>query len=107
MTFKIQKTDKRHTGHEQFQWYIKAYGDWRTHNQIHHQIDKLSSLFELREWAWTTWGPSCERDYWLHILRYNIEHTLNTHWCWHTDNGECRLYLRTDKEANWFKLKWL
>jgi len=102
MKFKINRTDRRHTGHEQFQWYVQTFGDKLHHNQH----EKLKALFDLREWAWTTWGPSCERDYWLHILRYNTEHTLNTHWCWHTDYGECKLYLRTDKEANWFKLRW-
>ena len=102
MKFRIDRTDRRHTGHEEFKWCVKAIGDWRNHNQI----DKLSSLFELREWAWTTWGPSCERDFWLYILRYDPDYALNTHWCWHTEHRETKLYLRTDKEANWFKLRW-
>jgi hypothetical protein len=31
----------------------------------------------------------------------------NDKWCWHTNFDNFKIYLRTEKEANWFKLKWL
>jgi len=50
-------------------------------------------------------GASCERDHWLFLNETDAQ--PNDRWCWQTDFGNFKIYLCTEKEANWFKLKWL
>jgi hypothetical protein len=105
MKLTIKKTDKRHSGNHEWQYLVVVermanvtFGNMAT-------IQKTADLNAIREWCWTTYGPSCELELWLAVP----ENTpgKNTHWCWHTNFNNFKIYLRTDKEANWFKMKWL
>lgn len=67
--------------------------------------------FEVREWCWETWGASKELDSWLtdRNLAINEMDKLvghNAQWCWQNDTYSTRIYLATDKELNWYKLRW-
>lgn len=91
---RIQKLDRRHTGHGVFKYYITPLGntnDWSTRYNI---------LQEWREWCWQTWGPGTERD---HAMRSRT--TKDWPWAWDIEHYHCRLYLRGDEELAWFGLK--
>lgn len=105
MKLTIKRTDKRHTGHQDWLYLvtverqpISAFGSMTT-------IQKIADLNTIREWCWTTYGPSCELELWLSAA--DNTPSKNVHWCWHTNYNNYKIYLRTEKEANWFKLKWL
>lgn len=105
MKLTIKKTDKRHTGHHEWQYVVVVERTPTTMFGTTTLIQKTQDLNTIREWCWITYGPSCELELWLPLPD---AHTgKNEHWCWHTNFNNFKIYLRTDKEANWFKLKWL
>jgi len=105
MKFTFKRTDKRHNGHKDWQYIVVVQSlpsaRWGTDSKI----QKTKFLNELREWCWTTYGPSCELELWLTLPEGAVG--KNDKWCWHTNFDNFKIYLRTEKEANWFKIKWL
>lgn len=98
----IRKTDKRHAGHDHFAYVLEVKSNPG-------KFDRQARHYEfeaVRQWAWTTWGASCEREHWLN-MNNNNRFPVNTHWCWHTEFNEMKIYLVSEKEANWAKLKWI
>jgi hypothetical protein len=84
---KIKKLDKRHTGHGTFKFMVEF-----TRNEHKH-------FFDIRNWCWETWGPACEVD-----LMNKWPSALT--WAWQNSEWNVRVYLASDKEANWYKLRW-
>jgi hypothetical protein len=97
----IRKTDKRHTGSNYFKYVIEVKGNPGKFDRA----GRLIEYNEVREWAWQTWGASCDRTHWLEMIN-DSRHSVNPHWCWHTEFNELKIYLSTDKEVTWAKLKW-
>lgn len=95
----IRKTDKRHTGSQYFAFVLEV----KSNPGKFDRPSRLAELNEVRQWCWATWGPSCDREHWLSM---RDRFPVNEHWCWHTEFNELKIYLATDKEANWAKLKW-
>ena len=93
---KIKKTDRRFKGFPAFKYCLdlKRYGD--------------KNFFQVREWCWQTFGASKEiealQEDWRHREFESNSH--NPEWCWHYDSWTKRIYFASDKEANWFTLKW-
>jgi len=85
---KLKKVDGRMNGHNLFKYYV-SFG-YNSHQ----------NFCDIREWCWEQWGPSCEFEYWSKI------NSTNGAWCWVSDKYTKRIYLATDKEGQWFLLKW-
>jgi len=80
------KLDRRHTGYSNFKYAAQF-------------IPKEKHKFcDIREWAWTQWGPSCEMEFWDSIR--------NPRWCWVVDQYKIKIFFATDAEYQWFLLKW-
>ena len=97
----IRKTDKRHTGHQYFSHVLEI----KSNPGKFDRAARMEELNRVREWAWQTWGPSCDREHWL-LMSSGNRFPVNQHWCWHTEFNELKIYLATDKEVTWAKLKW-
>jgi hypothetical protein len=97
----IRKTDKRHAGHDYFAYVLEIKSN---PGKFDRQLRRFE-FNQVREWAWQTYGASCDREHWLN-MNENNRFPVNLHWCWHTEFNELKIYLATDKEANWAKLKW-
>ena len=82
-----QKLDKRYTGSHLFEY------------RIDFDYPRREQFKQIRNWCWETFGPSCE----LNFLSKGEEKV----WAWTTDSYRVRLYLKSDKEVNWYKLRWL
>jgi hypothetical protein len=104
MKFEIKKTDRRHTGSQE--WQYIAIINQELYSGRAGRIDRMANLNKVRDWCWETYGPSCELEFWLAVNSEKKE-PVNEKWCWHTNYDNFKIYLRTDKEVNWFKLKWL
>lgn len=87
--YKLQKLDRRHTGYQQFSHYVEV-----TH--------KLFFL-ELRNWCWTQFGPSMERDWALELGNdtYSV-----SRWAWSTEFKQMRIYFTGAAELTAFLLVW-
>jgi hypothetical protein len=95
-SFRVSPLDRRHKGHKYFSHYVMPI--WTMHLE-----DKLR-YFEWRNWCWDTWGPGLERDM---AVEWNSKAWGDeVKWAWHTDDGAKRLYFATEKELNWFNLRW-
>ncbi len=61
---------------------------------------EVEKFIEIRNWCWDQWGPGCEIDNF-----YKIQNP-NKSWCWLIDEWRTRIYFASDKEVQWFHLKW-
>ena len=91
------------TGHDVWQYVAQPVQTLAGYKGV---AQRMSDLHEMRDWCWQTYGPSCELTHWMAMAANGLA-PHNDHWCWHTDFDNFKIYLRTEKEANWFKLKWL
>lgn len=110
MRTKTKKTDKRYTGHQHFNYVVDVVMPASVpfiHNKpLNRRQQKIAYFHQVRQWCVDTWGMSCEREHWL-TLKESESSDINTHWCWHTDFNDLKIYLTSEKEANWFKLRWM
>lgn len=101
MKIKVKRTDRRHTGSDQFQFYIEIKKDtWDERFAVREQF------YELRLWCWDTWGPSRELNQYSLDFLESVPKDLNKNWSWLNDEYRQRLYLATRDEAALFTLKW-
>ena len=112
----IQKTDKRFVGSEILKYLINIenensspinfyYGSGTGFPNIHSRTIKILNFNMIRDWCIQTWGMSCERTLYLDLNLAEID-SINKHWCWHSEGNEFKIYLMSEKDLNWFKLKW-
>lgn len=94
---KVKKTDRRFKGFPAFKYSL----------DLQHYGNK--NFFEVREWCWQTFGASKEIQAFDedNRLKQFENNSHNSKWCWHYDGWTRRIYFATDKEANWFSLKWI
>lgn len=102
--FKIINSDRRYSGFEQFKFIVSV--RIRRSGSRQELAQSIRDYNEKRDWCIETWGNSCELPDWLALYSNCPEYSVNQHWSWQTEHGLTRIYLRTDKEANWFKLKY-
>jgi len=100
MKLSIKKTDRRHTGSDIFEYVVDVQQE-----AIGRRTERIIDFVAVREWCWNTFGSSCEREHWLYLVKFN--QPRNERWCWHSDFGNFKIYIRDEKEVNWFKLKWM
>jgi len=95
MRFRVSKLDKRHNGNHLFSHYTNFGNVYSTETKL--------AFVEMRNWCWESWGPGMEIDYAcaLGSNQYQV-----CRWAWQTDHGNCRIYFSSQKELNWFILKW-
>lgn len=85
---KVKKLDRR----------MKGYGDFSRRVDFFHK--DVEQFIAVRKWCWEQWGPSCEIEF------YRQQSNKNPSWAWLVDQWRIRIYLATDKEAQWFHLRW-
>lgn len=102
----VVRLDKRWTGHRQFRYCINFIEYTSTRNH------RLRLFNKIRDWCVESWGMSCERDVYgilaEDLSKVGLDTPLNAHWAWHSDlnTGAFRFYLKTDKEVEFFMLRW-
>lgn len=96
--YQIVTMDGRHTGTEYFTHYIQV--SWSSST-----VDALLRYLDYRKYCWNTWGPSCERDYYMILARGGER--PEAPWCFHSADNIRRIYFCSTKEMNWFNLKWM
>lgn len=97
MKKQIKRVDRR----------FKGSGDWKYYIDVPKDHVVKFNFFEVQVWCWETWGPSKEISHWnIYHGRGWTDIAQNSKWCWHLDEWTARIYLKSDKEADWFSLKW-
>jgi hypothetical protein len=86
---RYREIDRRHHGYGFFKYAVDF------------SYLELIKYCEMREWCWSQWGASSELDIWE-----KTQTRLSTNWCWLKEKGIVRIYLFSDKEYQWFLLKW-
>ena len=91
---KATRMDKRHSGHQQFKWYISqqrtASGSWN---------EFLREFAKRRQWCWATYGAGCDRD-----EAWGMDPVPT--WAWlSNDQKGYRFYFAKDEQLQWFLLK--
>jgi hypothetical protein len=82
--------------HKKLDRRMKGYGEFKYTAQF--TLREKDQFCDMREWCWNQWGASCEFDFW--------SNTKNPTWCWISDQYRIQLYFSSDKEYQWFLLKW-
>jgi hypothetical protein len=83
---RLKKLDRRYTGGAEFDYCLDFFGP-----------DKGKYFCQVRNWFWETFGPSSE------MLYYDDSDQV---WAWITDTYRTRIYIRSNKELEWYKLRW-
>jgi len=74
---------------------FKGYGDFKYAVQFGYK--QGDNFCERREWMWDQFGPSCEHEHWREGKAC---------WCWINDDYRTRILFESEKEYNWYMLKW-
>jgi len=85
---KLKKVDGRMNGHGTYKYCVNF--NYKT----------AQNFCDIRKWCWEQWGASDDYEFIPKIKDPNIA------WCWVNDKYTMRIYLATDKEGQWFLLKW-
>lgn len=94
MKLRIKKTDGRHVGNAIFRYMVLfAYKS--------NEAARYKEISDIRQWCWEQFGPSCEYHEYVKIVEGGLE--VNNKWCW-LDSS--RILLISEKERNWFLLRW-
>jgi hypothetical protein len=94
MKYVVTRLDRRHNGHLKFKYSVSP---------VDRDFIQSSRDFQaVREWAWSTYGPSMERDWAQSIVHVDKNDLI---WAWDTEHGNKRLYLKSDAELTLFQLK--
>lgn len=114
MKYTVTKLDRRHTGYNVMKYYIEV--DVRSGLAKDQRIELFK---EYRAWLWSQFGPGAELDYVAIALTTTSSVTVHTdlskakfgiptreRWAWRTDYDNQRLFLKSDDELAWFRLKW-
>ncbi len=83
-----KKLDKRNKGYGSFKYLIEF------------NTRAVEKFCQIRNWCWEQWGPSSELEFYHKLSNPNIC------WSWLTDEWRMNVYIATDKEYQWFLLKW-
>lgn len=86
---KLKKLDARNKGYGQFVYMVSF-----------HCLRDKQKFCEVRNWCWQQWGTSCELDL------YSAVTNKSESWSWLVDEYRMNIYLTTDKEYQWFLLRW-
>ena len=104
-TVKIRKTSANYKGYEYFSHVANIDGYYKTEDKIY--------FCSIRDWCTEQWGPSIELELYHEIkllsgfdIMTMTKYPLNSHWAWKTSFNDLKIYLCTETEAAWFKLKW-
>lgn len=83
---RLKKLDKRNKGHETYKYMA-----------VLNRSKEGDKFCEIRNWCWEQWGASSELDFYK---------SRNPAWAWNVDEYEVRIYIGSDKEYQWFLLRW-
>lgn len=100
MQIKVRKTDKRHTAHNRFAYYVEI----KAVEPLEYKL-VMEKFFELRQWCWETWGASREVDQYS-SLEGGWSEDQNPLWAWVNDDHRARIYIAKPEQAAHFTLKW-
>lgn len=82
----LKKLDRRFAGGAEFNYCLDFFGP-----------DKGKHFCEVRNWFWETFGPSSELIFYVDSDQV---------WAWITDGHRTRIYIKSNKELEWYKLRW-
>jgi|688.fasta_scaffold506976_4 hypothetical protein len=98
MKRRIKQVDRRFKGYHDWKYYVDL---------VKSPIATEEHFYNIQVWCWETWGPSKEISFWNEARDKGWkDKTQNSKWCWHLDEWTARIYLKSDKEADWFSLKY-
>lgn len=85
---KIDKLDGRFRGHRKFKYFVQLA-----------KYHELALFQEMREWCWSSFGPSAEINLLLELQR-------EEKWSWDITDWSNRILFRDEATLNWFRLKY-
>ena len=105
MQFQIEKLDKRHTGHESWQYRLRILNDLHVSGS-HHR-----NFHQLRSWMIEQYSVSAERDSYEIIAGSCQGHgSFDPPYCWHVDRDYPNMqyiYVKDDTVLSNITLKWI
>lgn len=98
MKWKITKLDRRYNGHKFMKYAIETTYD------LGGRDERIKAFKNMRVWLWENYGPGAELKYIeLQVNDTGIE--AKERWAWDTEHGNERMYLKSDEEMTFFKMK--
>lgn len=110
MNYTVTKLDKRHSWHDHFAYMLefKKPAEWS-----HRTTSGVLEFDRSRRWFNATFGWSQDVETRNDIVKavaksqvpdFDQEHDFNQNWAYSCKYGDYRIYVRGEKELNWFIL---
>jgi len=100
----IRKTDRRYTGWQTFAYVVdfrkQPWGMIMTTDRV----ERFELFRSVRDWCSQTWGSSVEKQVYLEFKDHS---EMNGHWSWDIEGSYFRIFLVSQKDRDWFALRWL
>jgi hypothetical protein len=121
MKYEIAKLDGRFTYRDLFEYYIKFSNSMtRGHGPLHFNSvlewfrDTYGWSAEIRQYnnmmSWTTASRNVVNQFSYtrqsSVILCELPDCCNSHWSWTNGYDDLRIYVATDKELNFFQLRW-
>ena len=118
MKYEIAKLDGRFTYRDLFEYYIKFSNSMtRGHGPLHFNSvlewfrDTYGWSAEIRQYnnmmAWTTASRNVMNQFpKAHGILSELPACCNSHWSWTNGYDDLRIYVASDRELNFFQLRW-
>jgi hypothetical protein len=93
----LEKLDRRHKGIDKFKYRVSFTANEKGYEDFN----------KIRSDCWAIWGPSCELEF-----TYRDASFKTPVWAFNVDSynssrSYCYIYLASDDEASFIKLKWM
>jgi hypothetical protein len=98
---RVKKLDKRYPSKKHFDFVITPHVTTDTYLLGIWQSERYRIYQELRNWCWKTWGSSCEYQLW----KFVPEENRSSQWAWDTHENRLRIYIASEKELAWLRIK--
>ena len=109
MNYKIRKLDGRYSYREYFKYCIVFQNSMLYNKHVEHFNDTI-------QWFTQTYGASTEIRMWKDILDHHkrfgsifdqspLPGYINFNWSWTNGYDDLRIYVKSEKELNFFKIK--
>ena len=107
MEYKVKKLDGRYSHRKYFKYCVEfdksQWGPLKFHNALKWMMETYGYTAEIREWQHITHLHQQRSTY--NLTDSKVPDVVNQTWSW-TNEYNLRIYIKSDKELSFFKLKW-
>jgi hypothetical protein len=109
MKYYVKKLDGRYAHNRHFDYCVEfsrnQFGPVEFHTAMAWMIETYGYSAEVRDFMWIR--SMLEKRQQFNVPNSNVPAFINPLWSWTNGSNNLRLYMKSEKELSFFKLKWV